>query len=96
MTFVVTPGGPAVFSHGAVAPFPDLERGALAAAGVLWSARIGTIRIAAAIASLRKQRYCELTRLIALGSNGECGSISVALRRIAKRFFSLICVLELR
>ena len=50
MTFVLIPGGPAVFSHDPVTPLPDLRPVAGAATGVLGSARITAVRVATAIA----------------------------------------------
>src|ERR671924_2182447 len=78
MTFVVIPGGPPVFSHGAVAPWGDLSPKAPVAAGVLWSVRIGTIRIAAAIASPPRRLYGEFSEL----------ACTEQIRRLQVYFFS--------
>src|SRR6476646_2223913 len=91
MTFVCIPGGPAVFSQGAVAPSRSLCPGAPAAPGIFGTTSVKLASITAAIPTNAQRLWREIPDLLALTSH-ESGLMQRVLSAITKRGL-FICVL---
>ena len=95
MTFVCIPGGPAVFSHGNVAPVPDCCLDAPATEGVFGTMTVRLTNITAAIPTRAQRLWCTFPVLLTLGSDGEsgeAGSVHRVLLSITSQCLFITCV----